>query len=85
VLVKERRQNLAFKISLFSGIFQRTVQPLSEALRSKKEEEEVEDKKTPRCSGLILFKRLIYGGQTRFLISTSSTVLGAMQNIASSG
>jgi hypothetical protein len=68
VLVKERRQNLAFKISLFSGIFQRTVQPLSEALRSKKEEEEVEDKKkTPRCSGLILFKRLIYGGQTRFL------------------
>jgi hypothetical protein len=45
VLVKERRQNLAFKISLFSGIFQRTVQPLSEALRSKKEEEEVEDKK----------------------------------------
>jgi hypothetical protein len=67
VLVKERRQNLAFKISLFSGIFQRTVQPLSEALRSKKEEEEVEEKKTPRCSGLILFKRLIYGGQTRFL------------------
>ena len=36
VLVKERRQNLAFKILLFSGIFQRTVQPLSEALRSKK-------------------------------------------------
>jgi hypothetical protein len=33
---KERRQNLPFKILLFSGIFQRTVQPLSEALRFKK-------------------------------------------------
>jgi len=63
---KERRQNLPFKILLFSGIFQRTVLPLSEALRFKKRKRSG-GQKTLRCSGLILFKQLIYGGQMRFL------------------
>ncbi len=67
--MQKRRKNLSLKILFLSGIFQRTVQPLSEAQRLKEKEDEVEDKKTLRCSGLFLFKRLIYGGQMRFLIS----------------